>query len=101
MMPRGRGRGRGGGRGRGRSGGRGRGRSGRSYRGVSGRSVAASNVESVAYTGDISSDPKGLFTGTASTEQHLEAQKENPGRYAAALAVLIKNKVQITQSKYK
>ncbi|XP_005093329.1 uncharacterized protein LOC101861104 [Aplysia californica] len=106
MPGRGRGRGRGGrgsGRGRSNSRGRGRGRGGsRSWRGGrEGGANSGGNSRETAPTQqvyDINTDPQALFTGTATTAQHLEAQQTNRTRYAAVLAVLIKSKVQITQN---
>ncbi|CAL1539878.1 unnamed protein product [Lymnaea stagnalis] len=47
---------------------------------------------------NFNTDPKVFFTGAASTEQHLAAQNENRLRYAATLAVLITNKIQVKQN---
>ena len=94
-------RGRGGrGRGRSRGGGarRGGGRSG-SRGGNAGAKKDTTNTENSSTVYDVNSDPQALFTGTASADQHFEAQKTNKTRYAAAFAVAVKNKVQITQSR--
>ncbi|KAH9514771.1 hypothetical protein Btru_023606 [Bulinus truncatus] len=47
---------------------------------------------------NIDDDPKLFFTGTASAYQHLTAQNANRIRYVSTLAVLVKNKIQITQN---
>lgn len=83
---------------------RGRGR-GRGRRGGRGRSAgrrqptAESKEETRQQDVDIDTHPREFFVGVVSTEDHLKAQEKNRPRYAAALAVLQKNKVSIAQSK--
>ncbi|CAG5117351.1 unnamed protein product [Candidula unifasciata] len=109
MPRRGQGRGRARGRGgRGTSTRRGRGRGSRN-RGKGGWSTGRTNRGNRDKTGtadatdsvkelSIVDNPKAYFTGTSSTEQHLQAQNENRIRYAATLAVLVKNRIEVTQN---
>ena len=98
MRGRGRGRGRGG-RGRG-----GRGRGGFAGRGrrVASREpkedVDKKEIEDKEL--DVDKDVLSFFVGAVSTEQHFSAQEKNRDRYAAGMAVLQKNRVEIAQSKY-
>ncbi|BFZ09851.1 hypothetical protein BsWGS_12890 [Bradybaena similaris] len=88
------------GRGRGR-GGRSTGRTNRGRRGQSsGRTEQRDESHKNASQTELSieDDPKAFFTGTSSTEQHLQAQNRNRVRYAATLAVLVKNKIEVTQN---
>ena len=109
MPGRGRGRGaRGGGVGRGRGGargGRGRGRYGR---GGAQRPAApaweisaADRAENSAVDSVINMDDNvtAFFTGSASVEDHQRAQVASPRRYRAALTVLERYGVDLTQSK--
>lgn len=94
---------------RGRGGrGRGRGRGGRG-RGRGGGGAAAINTdETTGISGegkdkvqlDLNKDIKEFFVGTASFEQHHDAQESNRTRYAAGMAVLSQNGVKVSQSKY-
>lgn len=100
----GRGRGRGG-RGRGRSGVRGRGNSrGRRGRGQGRFGTIRRRTESLVNDIVTDSEPtmdnvKSYFMGNVSFEQHYQAQEENRDRYAAAVATMIENGVDIVQSK--
>ena len=49
---------------------------------------------------DVDKDVLSYFVGTVSTEQHYAGQEKNRDRYAAGMAVLQKNRVEIAQSKY-
>ena len=119
MPARGRGRGRGGIRGRGgsRGGIRGRGasrggrRGGRGRFGASNRSRSRSRSLSprrdslTLENGPSESGPsmdnvKSFFMQQVSFEQHYKGQQENRDKYAAAMAVIMKNGVNIVQSKY-
>lgn len=93
------GHGRGRGRGRGR-GGRG-GRSGSRGRGSRVTSAAESDGASKAEVRDLTveTDLQAYFVGNASIAQHHHAQSMNKDRYAAGMAVLQKNGVDIVQSK--
>lgn len=101
MRTRGRGRGRGRGRFPSNRGGRGRG--GPSNRG--GRSQNR-NVMANAITGqivdddklDIEIDAKAFFIGVASFDKHYEAQSKNVTRYAAAMALLAKMGVELSDN---
>ena len=48
---------------------------------------------------DINKDACQFFTGKATFEQHHDAQQENKEKYTAALTVLYRNGVEISQSK--
>ena len=101
----GRGGGPGRGRGRGASGGRGRGR-GRGFGrggGSSGRQRDSSPGGSASEDQtkkklDIDEDVQGYFVGTASFDDHYDAQVKNKRRYTAGMMVLQKNGVEISQS---
>ena len=101
------GRGRGRGRGRGASrGGRGRGRGRgrkitRAWESISatGNSDELDKQTSETEAMDINRDACQFFTGKATFEQHYDAQQENKERYAAALTVMHRNGVEISQSK--
>lgn len=103
MPGRGRGRGRGGrGRGRGASRGRGRGRTAWADPTAAAAETDEWAVEkqtSESEALDINKDPRQYFTGKATFEQHYNAQQENKERYVAALTVMHKNGVEISQSK--
>ena len=90
-------------RGRGR-GGRGRGRGGRHNRSRGNtRPTTSDTTETETSTVDLSveGDVKPYFVGNNATiDQHYEAQDKNRDRYAATMAVLTKNGVEISQSKY-
>ena len=99
-------RGRGRGRGSGARGGRGRGRGRGGFAGR-GRRVASrepkdevQNKEVEVKELDVDKDVLSFFVGTVSTEQHFSAQEKNRDRYAAGMAVLQKNKVEVAQSKF-
>ena len=99
-------RGRGRGRGRGGRGGRGRGRGRGGYAGR-GRRVASreskdeiDSKEVEVKELDVDKDVLSFFVGTVSTEQHFSAQEKNRDRYAAGMAVLQRNRVDVSQSKY-
>jgi hypothetical protein len=47
----------------------------------------------------LETNPQGYFTGSVTMEQHYNGQNENRGRYAATMAVLQENRVEIAQSK--
>ena len=106
-MP-GRGRGRGGLRGRGRGRGRGRQRGRGRGRGQEPDQEAAPYSDWEMTADDTSPDQEMLdinkddvtkfFIGTASFDQHYNAQNTNKVRYAAAIDVLDKNGVDISQS---
>ena len=49
---------------------------------------------------DINSNPRQFFTGGATYEQHYDAQQLNVHRYAAALSIMHKNGIEISQSKF-
>ncbi len=105
MPGRGRSRARGGVRGRGRGRGhvRGRGRGRGAYNRQSSVPTAdtwgVEEQQEKAEDLDINKDVKGFFVETALFEQHFDAQEQNRNRYAAAVAVLEKNGVEISQSK--
>ncbi|XP_060085365.1 uncharacterized protein LOC132564751 [Ylistrum balloti] len=90
----GRGRGRGG-RGRG-GGGRGRGRSARGGAGASTDGASSENKEVKDL--NIDTDLQAFFVGNASVSQHYVAQNQNTERYAAGMAVLQRNGVEIAQN---
>ena len=99
-------RGRGRGRGRGGRGGRGRGR-GRGGSAGRGRRVASreskdeiDSKEVEVKELDVDKDVLSFFVGTVSTEQHFCAQEKNRDRYASGMAVLQRNRVDVSQSKY-
>lgn len=96
-------RGRGRGRGRGGRGGRGRGRGGFAGRGsrvASRESKDELEKKEVEVKDlDVDKDVLSFFVGTVSTEQHFTAQEKNRDRYAAGMAVLQKNRVEVAQSK--
>ena len=50
---------------------------------------------------DMRKDIMKFFVGTASTDQHHDAQNEDSALYLAALAVLLEKGVEISQSKLK
>ena len=98
-----RGRGTSRGRGRGRGGSRGRGRGG--YAGGGRRVASREPKEEVIKTEDelkdldVDKDVLSFFVGAVSVEQHFNAQEKNRDRYAAGMAVLQRNGVDIAQSK--
>ena len=94
-------------RGRGRGRGRGAGRGGRGRFAGRGRRVASrepkediDKKEVEQKDLDVDKDVLSFFVGAVSTEQHYAAQEKNRDRYAAGMAVLQKNRVDIAQSKY-
>lgn len=48
----------------------------------------------------MNADVTSYFVGSVSADQHYEGQEQNRDRYAAGMAVLQKNGVDIAQSKY-
>ncbi|XP_052787806.1 uncharacterized protein LOC128222742 [Mya arenaria] len=92
MRGRGRGRGRGG-----RGGGRGRSRGQGGYRAA--RSASKDKTEEGPKQElDVDKNVTSYFVGSVSTDEHFEAQSKNRDRYAAAMAVLQKNGVDIAQN---
>ncbi|XP_033727100.1 uncharacterized protein LOC117316564 [Pecten maximus] len=94
----GRGRGRGG---RGRGGRRGRsGRGGRSGNAAAGSSTDGASPENKVEVKELSvdTDLQAFFVGNASVSQHYVAQNQKVQRYAAGMAVLQKNGVEIAQN---
>lgn len=81
--------------------GRGRGRGGR--RGGRGRSQNRSPAQVTADTENtdinLETNPQDYFTGNVTVEQHYNGQNENRERYAATMAVLQENGVDVAQSK--
>ncbi|KAH3736540.1 uncharacterized protein LOC127850969 [Dreissena polymorpha] len=95
MRGRGRGRGRGG-RGRG---GRGRGSSrGRGGRNTRSQSKPREETTTTPKELNIETDVTSYFVGNVSADQHYEGQQQNRDRYAAAMAVLQNNGVDIVQN---
>ena len=92
IMPRGRGRGRGRG---GRRGGRG---GGSRQRRDSSQVKADTDTDTVEVS--LDKNPQGYFTGKVTVEQHYNGQNENRTRYAATMAVLQENGVEVAQSKW-
>nr|XP_022290775.1 uncharacterized protein LOC111102373 [Crassostrea virginica] len=91
-MPRGRGRGRGRG---GRRGGRYRGGGSRQRRDSS-QVKADTDTDTVEVS--LDKNPQGYFTGKVTVEQHYNGQNENRTRYAATMAVLQENGVEVAQN---
>ena len=96
--------GRGRGQGRGPSRGRGRGRGRKITQAWENTSGTGNSDELDKQTSeteamDINRDACQFFTGKATFEQHYGAQQENKERYAAALTVMHRNGVEISQSK--
>lgn len=48
---------------------------------------------------NLETNPQGYFTGSVTVEQHYNGQNENRERYAATMAVLQENGVEVAQSK--
>ena len=48
----------------------------------------------------LDKNPQGYFTGKVTVEQHYNGQNENRTRYAATMAVLQENGVEVAQSKW-
>ncbi len=61
-----------------------------------GKKVGGEDAESL----DIDRDPQSFFTtgGATTFQHHYDAQQRNANRYVAALCVLHKNSVEISQS---